>query len=108
MAERIKVSSEAFEECISNFRSSLDVLTSAIQIYQQAIATLQQDWTGRAYAAMALKAFQLISSIMTAVSRANDAVDELQQAEKIFEENEQKQQKMYNALDAGMKSPFGA
>ena len=62
------------------------MLTSAIQIYQQAIATLQQDWTGRAYAAMALKAFQLISSIMTAVSRANDAVDELQQAEKIFEE----------------------
>lgn len=108
MAERIKVSSEAFEECISKYRTSLDVLSSAIQVYQQAIATLQQDWTGRAYAAMALKAFQLISSIMKAVERANDAVDELQKAEKIFEENEQKLQKTWTSTDTGTQSPFGA
>lgn len=108
MAERIKVSSEAFEECISQYRTSLDVLSDAISTYQQAITALQQDWTGKAFAIMAAKALLLINSIMKAVSRANDAVSELQQVEKIFEENENKQQKAYQALDVGTKSPFEA
>ena len=108
MAEKINVSSEAFQECVSKYKNSLDVPSDAISVYQQAITTLQQDWTGRAYAIMAAKALMLINSIIKAVDRANDAVDELQQAEKIFEENENKQQKAYNALDAGTQSPFNA
>jgi len=106
MAEKIKVSSEAFEDCISKYRTSLDVLSDAVTVYQQAITALQQDWTGRAYAVMAAKALLLIASIVKAISRAHDAVSELQQVEKIFEENEQKQTKAYSALDAGTQSPF--
>lgn len=108
MAEIIKVDSSAFEACISAYKNSLQTLQGAVNTYEQALNALQNDWTGRAFAIMCGKVVQMVSKIRASFERVTDAINELQEAEKMFVNTENSIKSRINSLDAGSKSPFGA
>ena len=84
----------------------LQQLQEAVNDYRNAIDALKQDWTGAAALIVLGNIVNLTGKIIKSFDRVNDAVKELGVAENLYDENEQKQQGVYNAIDVGMKSPF--
>lgn len=106
MADNIRVVDSELQACVTAYRNAFQTLQSCVRLYETALNALKSDWTGRAFAIMLVKVVDLITKIKESFDRVNDAMSELQQVEALFEENEQKLQSNFNALDAGSASPF--
>ncbi|MBE5801780.1 MAG: hypothetical protein E7319_05765 [Clostridiales bacterium] len=107
MADKIVVIDSEFQACISAYRSSLETLQNAVQVYEGAMNALRNDWTGRAFVIMLAKVVDLVAKIKASYDRVNDAISELQNTSALFEENENALKGKFDGLDAGSKSPFG-
>lgn len=106
MADIIDVSSVELQACASKYTQCLQQLQEAVNDYRNAIDALKQDWTGAAALIVLGNIVNLTGKIIKSFDRVNDAVKELGVAENLYDENEQKQQGVYNAIDVGVKSPF--
>ena len=106
MADRIEVSSPELQACASKYAQTLQQLHEAVNDYHRAIDALSQDWTGAAALIVLGNVLNLTGKITESFDRVTDAIKELNTAESLYDENENKQQGVYNAIDVGVKSPF--
>lgn len=106
MADRIVASSEAFEACVASYKGSLEKLQGAVSTYEQALEALRNDYTGRAFVAMAAKVVAMSGKIKASFERVHDAITELEAADKVYTENETSIANDFKAVEVGTKSPF--
>lgn len=107
MADEIRVVDSELQACAREYMQSLDTLTDAVHEYKEALEALKSDWTGRAFIIMSGHVANLTQKIFGSFERVTDAIKELGDVERVFEENEKKISTTMKNQDVGTKSPFG-
>lgn len=108
MADRIIVSSEEIQQCISKYRSALDVVKDAYSLYTKSLEALRSDWTGKAFAIMAAKAALMYLNISKSFNNIEDAMSELNAIAELAQDTENAIKGTISKQDVGNTSPFNA
>ncbi len=91
--------------CAAKYAVASTKLMQASATYSRALAALANDYTGRAFVIMSVKVAQMLKNMFQSYQKCFDAIKELTDVKRQFEETEKAITGQFQSLETG-NSPF--